>query len=99
MSIRIFRKSIPLVVYKQIKKKKKTKKLHESDKNKTEEEEKPFDYTLYRPHSLTYVEVDVVKDFTKYDKSGVIPREVFDQLKIDHKVSAYQPILHLSSFW
>lgn len=89
MSIRIFRKSIPLIVYKQIKKKKKTKKLHENDANKTKEEEKPFDYTKYRPHLLTYVEVDVVKDFTKYDKSGVIPREVYDQLKIDQTVSAY----------
>lgn len=78
MSIRLFRKSMPLIIYKQIKQKKKRKKLHASDKNVTEEEETPFDYTKYRPHLLTYVEVDVVKDFTKYDKSGVIPREVFD---------------------
>ena len=78
MSIRIFRKSIPLIIYKQIKKKKKTKKLRENDTNKTQEEEKPFDYTKFRPHLLTYVEVNVVKDFTKYKKDGIIPREVFN---------------------
>jgi hypothetical protein len=99
MSIRLFRESAPLIIYKQIKEKKKRKKLHEKDDNKTKEEEKPFDYTKYRPHLLTYLEVDVVQDFTKYDKSGVIPREVYNALRIDHGISAYEPILHLSSFW
>lgn len=66
-------------MYKQLKKKKKTKKLHGTIANKTlEEEEKLIDYTKYRPHLVTYLEVNAVLDFTKYDKTGAIPREVFD---------------------
>jgi len=109
--LRTFRKSIPMVTYRQRVKEEGTKNLMTSltkdDKaanaqTEAKSEEKEKDDKFY-PHWKRELYLNVICDHSTYAKNamhtGAMPPAVAANLKVDDAVDAYEPILYLSDFW